>query len=144
MQNTRAEMGSRIRALRVGAGLSLRALARVACITPSYLSDIENGRRSPSEKTLVAVCAALDLNLGDLLVSVGRLDGLTERYLTSHPTAGILLRRIAELDLLETELEALLSGVDQLRGGGRPGGGGRPVRATTRPSSNNADWTVEL
>jgi transcriptional regulator with XRE-family HTH domain len=138
MQNTRAEMGSRIRALREGAGFSLRALAKVACITPSYLSDIEHGRRSPSEKTLVAVCAALDLNIRDLLASVGRLDASTERYLTSHPTAGALLRRIAELDLLESELQALLSGVDQLRPAGRPG------RAATRASSTNSDWSVEL
>jgi len=60
-----SEVGPRLRALRSGRGLSLRALADRSGVTAGALSLIENGRNSPSVSTLKKVLAALDLTLGE-------------------------------------------------------------------------------
>jgi len=59
------ELGPRLRSLRESRGLSLRALARVAELTPGTLSQIENGRTSPSVSTLKAILTALSTSLGE-------------------------------------------------------------------------------
>jgi len=43
-----ADVGQRIRQLRVRLGMTQEALARVAKLTPKFLSQIENGRVNPS------------------------------------------------------------------------------------------------
>lgn len=43
--------GESLRKMRLARGMSLRQLAREAGISPSYLSDIELGRRLPAERT---------------------------------------------------------------------------------------------
>jgi len=59
------ELGARLRALRAGRGLSLRALSTRSGVTAGALSLIENSRNSPSVSTLKKVLAALDLTLGE-------------------------------------------------------------------------------
>lgn len=49
-------------------GLSLSALARDAGITPSFLCDIEKGRKQPSPATLNAIAGALKVRRGTLLL----------------------------------------------------------------------------
>ena len=46
-----------LRPLREECGVSLRALAKLLGITPSYLSDIENDRRLPSAATAAKIRA---------------------------------------------------------------------------------------
>ncbi len=55
-----------IRRLREEAGLGLRETARKAHISPSFLSDLELGKRSPSSETLAKLSAIL-LTKGDSL-----------------------------------------------------------------------------
>ncbi len=55
-----------VRIWREHRGLSAVALARKAGVPPSYLSEIERGRKPGSVKALSALAHALDLDLDDL------------------------------------------------------------------------------
>ena len=59
------DVGGRIRLQRMSRGLSVRALAQNAGITAGALSQIENGRNSPTVTTLKKVLGALGLTLGE-------------------------------------------------------------------------------
>ena len=54
-----AQIGKRLRELRAAHGLSLRQLAKVIDASPSLLSQIENGKVTPSVDTLYALGGAL-------------------------------------------------------------------------------------
>lgn len=60
------ELGKRIRNIRKSKGITLRDLAKMVDVTPSLLSQIENGKVSPSLSTLKKV---LD-SLGETLFSI--------------------------------------------------------------------------
>src|SRR5260370_7882776 len=59
-------VGERLRELRDKADLSLRELAKRIGISPPFLSDIELGRRFPSEEILGKLARALNVSLADL------------------------------------------------------------------------------
>jgi transcriptional regulator with XRE-family HTH domain len=63
------ELGVRLRELRSARGLSLRALAETSGVTASALSQIENGKNSPSVSTLKKILGALGSTLGDFFAS---------------------------------------------------------------------------
>jgi DNA-binding XRE family transcriptional regulator len=67
----RQEIGSRIRELREGAGLTQEALATAAGIGRVTLVRIENGEQSPRYETLVSLATALGQPLRELLVGGG-------------------------------------------------------------------------
>ncbi len=69
-----AGLGLRIRSLRLGRDLSLRAVAGVAQISPSLLSQIERGEASPSLVSLVAIADALGVRPGVLLDERGEAE----------------------------------------------------------------------
>jgi DNA-binding XRE family transcriptional regulator len=48
-------------------GLSQRALAKAAGVSPGHLSDIEHGRRSGSVDALKRIAAALKVRIDDLI-----------------------------------------------------------------------------
>ncbi|MGV9194602.1 cupin domain-containing protein [Microbacterium sp. MC2] len=62
-----AELGDRIRAARTAKGLSLRATAAEAAISPSLLSQVETGKVQPAVSTLYAIVSCLDLSLDEVL-----------------------------------------------------------------------------
>ncbi|RZI95870.1 MAG: XRE family transcriptional regulator [Microbacterium sp.] len=62
-----AELGDRIRAARTAQGLSLRATAAQAEISPSLLSQVETGKVQPSVSTLYAIVSCLGLSLDEVL-----------------------------------------------------------------------------
>lgn len=69
-----AQLGHRVRDRRRELGLSVRALAAAAKISPSYLGSIESGRNpttgrppAPSLRVLNALAPALDLDLAQLV-----------------------------------------------------------------------------
>lgn len=64
-------LGEVIREARTIQDTRLRELARRLGVTPSYISDIENDRRVPSEEILRKIAAALTLDFEDL-IAVGR------------------------------------------------------------------------
>src|SRR3954454_23723420 len=96
-------LGDTIREARIAKGPSLRDLAKALEITPSYLSDIENDRRVPSEDVLGRIANLLGLDYDLLMAQAGRFGGDAERYMKRHPTAGVLFRKILEHNLPEPE-----------------------------------------
>jgi transcriptional regulator with XRE-family HTH domain len=60
-------LSRRLRVLRAERNLSLRAVARIAQVSPSLLSQIERGEASPSLLSLVAIADALGVRPGRLL-----------------------------------------------------------------------------
>lgn len=62
-----AELGDRLRAARTAQGLSLRATAAQAAISPSLLSQVETGKVQPSVSTLYAIVSCLGLSVDDVL-----------------------------------------------------------------------------
>jgi transcriptional regulator with XRE-family HTH domain len=63
------DLGPRLRMLRETRGLSLRALAKLAGVNPGTLSQIENGKTSPSVSTLKTVLLAMGTGLGEFFAS---------------------------------------------------------------------------
>ena len=62
-------LGKRVRDWRLRRGLSQQHLARAAGITQAALSNYENGKREPSLSVSLALSAALDITLGDLIAT---------------------------------------------------------------------------
>ena len=90
-------LGQHIRELRDAADLSLRECAAKLEISPAFLSDIELGRRYPSEKVLASIAKLLRTSSEELLKYDTRppVDDLRRRA-AENPTLGALLRSIAE------------------------------------------------
>lgn len=61
-----ATLGHQLRDARKGAGLTLRDLAGRLGVSPSLLSQIENGKSQPSVATLYALAQALQLSIDNL------------------------------------------------------------------------------
>jgi len=59
-------MGQRLRELRERAGLSLREVAKAAKISAPFLSDVELGRRFPTNDTLALIAQKLGAPADDL------------------------------------------------------------------------------
>ena len=107
-------LGEIIRAGRLAKKLGLRELARELDITPSYLSDIENDRRVPSEEVLRKLAGRLDLDADHLLALAGRFGDDAERYMKRNPSVGVLFRRISEHNLKEDDIQKLADQVEKL------------------------------
>lgn len=113
MANTNG-LGDVLREARNKAELSLRALAKKLDITPSYISDIENDRRVPSEDVLHQLADVLKLKFDDLMALAGRVGDRTERYLKQHPQAGVLFRRLEERGVGDDQIQRLIKEVDKM------------------------------
>lgn len=107
-------LGDLLRHARVAADLGLRDLAKQLDMSPSYLSDIENDRRVPSEDVLRALASRLTLDADTLLAMAGRFGEETDRYMKQHPAAGVLFRRISAKNLSNEALQTLLETADRL------------------------------
>jgi transcriptional regulator with XRE-family HTH domain len=59
-------IGHRLKEVRTEQGLSLRALARLANVSPSFLSQIENGKSQPSVATLFSISKLLGVEVQEL------------------------------------------------------------------------------
>jgi transcriptional regulator with XRE-family HTH domain/quercetin dioxygenase-like cupin family protein len=59
-------VGTKLRERRLAAGLSLRQFARDLKVSPSFVSQIENGKSQPSVATLYMICSRLDLSIDEL------------------------------------------------------------------------------
>lgn len=119
MDQSSRSLGDAIRTARLAADFSLRDLTKRVSVTPSYLSDIENDRRVPSQEVLSAIAAVLQLDLDHLMALAGRLGDDAERFLKRHPTAGVLFRKISEHNLSEDALKTLVQETERL---GQKGG----------------------
>lgn len=59
-------MGQKLRELRERSGLSLRELAKAAKVSAPFLSDVELGRRFPTDETLALIARKLRIASADL------------------------------------------------------------------------------
>lgn len=68
-RETTIDVGARLRMLRAGAGLSIRALAEMSGLNVNTLSLIENGKTSPSVSTLQQLAGALGVQVTEFFVT---------------------------------------------------------------------------
>jgi transcriptional regulator with XRE-family HTH domain len=98
-------LGEKIRQLREQQELSLRELARQVNISPAFLSDIELGRRYPSERVLKGMASNLGISIGELRNYDTRAPVEEMRRLAeSNPAYGIALRRVIDNKVSPEEL----------------------------------------
>jgi transcriptional regulator with XRE-family HTH domain len=91
-------LGEKIRELREAKDMSLREFARqLGDLSAAFVSDVELGRRFPSDKVLAKMANILDVKTEVLMKFDTRppVDEL-KRLAASDPTYGVLLRTIAE------------------------------------------------
>lgn len=63
----REVIGAALRRARTARRRTLREVSRRARVSLGYLSEVERGRKEPSSELLAAICAALEVELPDLL-----------------------------------------------------------------------------
>jgi transcriptional regulator with XRE-family HTH domain len=68
----RSIVGDVLRRIRLEQRRTLADVARAARVSMPYLSELERGRKEASSEVLAAICAALRIDLSDLLTAVGR------------------------------------------------------------------------
>jgi transcriptional regulator with XRE-family HTH domain len=91
-----ASLGERIKELRMGIGMSLRTLAGRIDKSPPFVSDIELGRRYPSDEVLETIATVLGVAFEDLktLDTRSSLDDL-KRLAQRDPQWGMAFRAVA-------------------------------------------------
>lgn len=107
-------LGDEIREARIKAGKRLRPFAEELDLAPSYVSDIENDRRVPSEEVMKRIASKLGLDFDHLMALAGRFGEEAERYIKKNPAAGVLFRRISQGNLREEQLRKLLEVTEEL------------------------------
>jgi transcriptional regulator with XRE-family HTH domain len=81
-------LGSRLRQARVRANLSLREMARQLGVSPSFLSQLENGKSQPSVATLYSLAQLLGVSMDRLFEIQEPPATAPQPGLTTEPTAG--------------------------------------------------------
>lgn len=109
------ELGAQLRAAREAKGLSLRGLAATIEVSPSLLSQIENGKTKPSVDTLYALVRQLEISIDAVL---GRPAAGPGEPAAFAPESTFVLQTAAETPVLEMqngvrwERLAVLPGLD--------------------------------
>ena len=78
-------LGETLRARREELGLSLRAAAERAGISPAHLSEVERGRKEPSLPKLAALAHALDTTPGEVFLDLAIALGAAAPRPVRHP-----------------------------------------------------------
>jgi len=64
-------LGARLREVRLASGLSLREVARQLGVSPSFVSQLENGKSQPSVATLYSMAQLLGVSIDELFAGDG-------------------------------------------------------------------------
>lgn len=112
----RITLGERIRELREAEDLSLRELAREVNVSAAFLSDIELGKRYPSDDVLEKIAQRLGTSVGELSAYDPRppLDEMKRKSITS-PAYGFALRKMVEEDVSGEELLQMIERLKRRR-----------------------------
>ena len=110
-------LGETIREARL-ARFKLREFARLLDVSPTHLSDVEFGRRIPSEELLTLIAEHLELDLDRLMAAAGRVPEDARRYIANNPRAVSLFRKVSSFDRsqlrrLERETDRIASGEEE-------------------------------
>jgi transcriptional regulator with XRE-family HTH domain len=91
-------LGERIRELREAKDLSLREFARKLKLSPAFVSDVELGRRYPTDAVLAKMSKILGTTLDELKAYDSR-PPLSElkRLANANPAWGIAFRRVLDM-----------------------------------------------
>jgi transcriptional regulator with XRE-family HTH domain len=66
----RSHLGAALRSARISQSRTLRDVAKTARVSLGYLSEVERGQKEASSELLNSICSALDVSLGEVLLSV--------------------------------------------------------------------------
>lgn len=97
---------------RVKKDLSLRDLARLLEVSPSYLCDIEKGLRIPSENLMIHLASELNLDFETLMCHSGRFGELADRWAQMRPDAIKLFRALALANPTDLQIENIIKIID--------------------------------
>ena len=107
-------LGERIRELREARELSLREFASKVKVTPGFMSDIELGRRHPSDEKLEAMARVLETPMAELKDYDTRPPWQEMRDAAmSDPAYGFAFRRLVDSEVSPRELLEFLQDRDQ-------------------------------
>ena len=108
--------GEHVRELREGRDLSLREFAKKVGRAPAFISDIEHGRRYPSDHVLTDMARVLAVSAEELRAYDPRppVEALRQRG-EKDPELRAALRQLADSDMSGAQLLRLLKGS---KGGG--------------------------
>jgi len=98
-------LGQKIRELRDEKDLSLRELAKEIQVSAAFLSDIELGRRYPSDKILLSISKKLGIPVDDLRSYDTRppIEDI-KRLASSDPKFAFAFRKVIDKDISADEL----------------------------------------
>lgn len=98
-------LGQRIRELREEKDLSLRELAKEIYVSAAFLSDIELGRRYPSDKILLSIAKKLGTSAEELRTYDTRapIEGL-KRLASADPKYALAFRKVIDKNVSPEEL----------------------------------------
>jgi transcriptional regulator with XRE-family HTH domain len=101
-------LGERIRELRESKDISLREFAARLGISASFVSDVELGRRFPSDKVLAEMAKLLGTTFDELKGFDTRppVEGM-RRLTTDNPAYGLAFRRVIDQKISPEELMKL-------------------------------------
>jgi transcriptional regulator with XRE-family HTH domain len=100
-------LGCELRRIRGNRGLTLTELARKARLSTSFLSEIEQGKKSPSLASLDAIASVLGVPRDALVPPMGaslEAKGLPERIRSARERAGMTQEGLAEAAGVSTGL----------------------------------------
>ncbi len=92
---SKSDFGPHLLLLRAGHELSLRAAASECGITASYLSDIENNRRTPSIRVIQKLAVLYDVKSSDLATRACVLSTWASHVLKNNPEFVARVERVA-------------------------------------------------
>lgn len=69
-------LGSRLKDVRLRSGMSLREVARQLGVSPSFISQMENGKSQPSVATLYSMAQLLNVSIDELFRPDGAVEAL--------------------------------------------------------------------
>jgi transcriptional regulator with XRE-family HTH domain len=102
-------VGERIRELREARDLSLRELGRKLKVTAAFLSDVELGRRHPSEPVLAEMARILGASLDELKeLDVRPTVQDLKRLVAQNPAYGFAFRKMMDKGITPDELLKLV------------------------------------
>lgn len=129
-------LGTRLKNARIERGLSLRSLAGAVGVSPSLLSQIENGKTNPSVDTLYTLVQHLDTSVDEML---GHTRGQTSSAQTP-PTKALPVPtdRFVHQTLEETPVLEMENGVVWERLAALPGLDIEALRVTYQPGGSSS------
>lgn len=111
-------LGEIIREIREEKDLSLRELASLIGVSAPFMSDVELGRRFPTDKHLLSIAQALDTSLEDLRQNDTRPPVKEFRKAAmSDPAYGFAFRRMINNNVSSSEILAFVQGIEEKRRG---------------------------